>query len=423
MEVLANAEAGARTQIAFPEARAMLLAAVKPLEAQRVPLLAANGRTAAFGLRASEDIVPFARSAMDGFALRASETLTASRAEPLRLRVIGGTYAGDNPTSLPAHRAVTIATGAALPAGADAVVPFEVVELGRHTITLFSPLASGENVFAPGEDAKRGDILVRAGDVLTPGRVALLAAGGYTTVAVHRRPRIALVSTGNEIVSPDEKPKPGQIRNSNSAMLAAYLEHDGADVVFIEHASDTETAVRTTLECASRVSDLVIITGGASAGERDLVKGVLRTLGASFFFDSVALRPARPTGFARLGECLVAVLPGNPAAAHIAYVALVRGIVRRFAGHSDAYRAAVPAMLDGVVERKERHHCLSFGTFVIRGESLSVTPLVNQCSSRVRTSAEANALIVVEPGSGYLLAGHTVPVEVLDWNAVPIAHV
>jgi molybdopterin molybdotransferase len=324
------------------------------------------------------------------------------------------------PTSLPSECTIAIATGAALPAGADAVVPFEAVHATSDAITLTSPLAVGQHVFAPGDDAKRGDVLARPGDVVTPGLAGLLASAGFATVAVHRRPRVAIVSTGNEVVGVEDTPARGQIRNSNTAMLVACLERDGAEIVSREHARDAEAQLRTTLQRALEQSDLVITTGGASTGERDLVKGTLRTLGAAFLFDSIALRPARPTGFARVDGRLVATLPGNPAAAYVAYVALVRGVVRRLAGHASPFPATVPARLEGSLHRKDKRHFLMFGALAIRGGAFHVSPLANQCSSLVRTSTDANALIVAEPGSGYSQTGDVVQVEVLDWNSVPI---
>lgn len=421
MRMLAHEEVDDRTRIAFPDARMFMLAAATPLEAESVTLLVANGRVAARTLRAAQDIVPFARCAMDGYALRAADTDSASRGAPRVLRVTSATYAGDPPISLTVGQAVAVATGSPLPAGADAVAPFETVDFVRDTIALSAPVGAGDHVFARGDDAKRGDVLVRAGQIVTPGRAALLASAGHAAIAVHRRPRVAIVSTGNELVAVSETPRSGQIRNSNAAMLAAALERDGARVVLVEQVGDAEALLRETLQRALAASDLVITTGGASTGERDLVKGTLRAIGATFVFDSIALRPAKPTGFARFGDRLVATLPGNPAAAFVAYIALVRGVVRRLAGVEEPFRPAVPATLQGTIHRKDRRHFLMFGSLAMRSGAFTVRPLENQCSSLVRTSADANSLIVAEPGEGYLRTGDIVPVEVLDWDAVTIS--
>ena len=398
-----------------------MLASAAPVESETVALPAANGRIVAVRLCAADDIVPFARAAMDGYALRAAETQSANPAAPLTISVVDAAYAGAAPLRLAEGCAASVATGAPLPFGADAVVPFEDVIAARGTIRLCAPLVRGDYVFAPGEDAKAGDLLVDAGSMVTPGRTALLAAAGHEAVAVYRRPRIAIVSTGNEIVAIGDRPANGQIRNSNAAMLAAAVEADGALVVFAAHAADVEGPLREALERACHCSDLVITTGGASAGERDLVKRALRASGAAFAFESIALRPAKPTAFARLGAAYVAVLPGNPAAAYIAYTALVRGLVRRLAGQPRPFPAPVTALLAGRLHRRDERHCAVFGALTRSGEAFTVRPLDNQCSSLVRTAADANALIIVEPGSGSIEAGDAVTVEVVDWNAVPVA--
>lgn len=405
-------------RISFPDARRAMLGAATALPAERVALLQASGRVAAETLRASDDIVPFARSAMDGYALRAHETRVASRGVPLRIRVIDTTYAGDVPGTLAPGSAMAITTGGMLPGGADAVVPFEEIERDGDTIAVFGALAPLDHVFEPGDDAKRGDVLVRTGDVITPGRAALLAAAGHAMVAVHRRPRVAIVSTGNELVPIEARPGGGQIRNSNATMLATGAQRDGAEIVFSEHARDAEAPLRDTLERALAHADLVITTGGASTGERDLVKGILRSLGAIFAFDSIALRPAKPTGFAVARERLVAVLPGNPAAAYVAYAALVRGVIRAQAGFERPYPRVIEATIQGRLHRKAERHFLMFAHAELTPLGFVVEPLENQCSSLVRTSADANALIVAEPGTGYLEPGDRVPIELLDASAL-----
>lgn len=402
-----------RERIAFPEARRSLVAATGALAWETVPLAEAHARVVAQTYRAREDIVPFARSAMDGYALRAATTRAATAATPLVLPIVGESFAGEASAALAAHGVRAITTGAMLPAGADAVVPFEDVERDGDRIVVRAPLAPLEHVFEPGDDAKRGDVLVSAGHLLGPGDVALLAAAGYATVATYRRPRVALVSTGSEIVPVDATPAPGQIRNSNASMLAGALAADGALVAFAEHAIDESVALRATLERALACADLVVTTGGASTGERDYVKGLVRDLGATFVFDTVALRPAKPTAFATLGATSIAILPGNPAAAYVAYVALVRGVVRRLGGHAQPYPTAVEATLRGAIRSKPDRHFLMFARLRASGGRLEVTPLADQCSSLVRTSADANALVVVEPGTATIGDGALVRCEIV----------
>jgi molybdopterin molybdotransferase len=397
-------------RVGFERARELMLASAEPLPSESVALSEAGGRVLAEVLRAGSDIVPYARSGMDGFALRARDCAGAGE-HGVTLPVIGMLYAGDASPQLASGTAMAIATGAPLPHGADAVVPIEDVEQRGATIFLSAPLRAGDHVFQPGDDARCGDILARPGDPITAGRAALLAAAGHARVRVHRRPRVAIVCTGDEVVAVGAFPLTGQIRNSNEAMLAVALARDGAELVFATAVGDAPGPLAVALREAMACSDLVITTGGASVGERDRVKETLVALGARFAFRSVALRPAKPAALARRGHATIAVLPGNPAAAFVAYAVLVRGLVRKLAGRSDPYPAGTIAVLDGSIRAKPERHYVMFGRLTSDGHGFSVAPLENQCSSLVRTAADANALIVVPPGKGVIAAGSLVSVE------------
>ncbi len=412
------------SRVDFPTAREVALKYAPPLGTQRVMLGDAAGRVLAQTLVASDDLVNFARSAMDGYAVRAADVRSASRACPVRLPLgLERAYAGSAVRTLLPGTTLHIATGGALPDGADAVVPFEDVQLLPGAIRLLEPVGSRAHVFEAGDDARRGALLADAGATLTPGLCGLLAAGGFAHVLVRRRPRVAIVSTGDELVDVGAQPRLGQIRNSNAVMLAAALARDGAVVTRHVHARDATGALLAALSEAFAGADLVITTGGASAGERDLVKDALRSLGGTFAFESVAMRPAKPTAIGTVDGTLVAVLPGNPAAAYVAYMTLVRGMVRQLGGRSDVEPVTVAALLEaGRVHRKEARHFFMFGRLHFTGGRFRVRPLENQCSSLTRTAADANAVIVVDPGSGFVEVGQEIVVEVTDWDAVAFAH-
>jgi molybdopterin molybdotransferase len=276
----------------------------------------------------------------------------------------------------------------------------------------------GAHVFLPGDDARCGDVLVREGELLTAGRAALLAAAGVERVGVHRRPRVAIVCTGDEVVAIGAAPRPGQVRNSNATMLALHAVGDGAEAVNVAHAGDSEQALRAVLGGAMRRCDLLITTGGGSRGTHDLTKAVHSSLGARFAFSSIAIRRAKPTGFSRAGDMLIAALPGNPAAAFVAYVALVRGVVRRLGGRTDVVPPSVCARIEDAVHAKRDRDFLMFGAIRYDRTGFVVRPLENQCCSLVRTPAEANALIHVPPGDAAFSVGSHLDVEVLDWSAV-----
>jgi molybdopterin molybdotransferase len=405
--------------IEFEKARRLILSAAKPLGEESVPLNEALGRVCARAVAAASDLVPFARSAMDGFAVAATDL---SRA-PVRLPVTATVFAGD--AGAPEQRAGTatrIATGAPLPQGADAVVPVECVRAHNGHVEIDEPLQSGEHVFPPAEDARRGDLLVQRGDVIDAGRIGLLAADGKAAVAVFKLPRVAIACTGDELVRIDESPKHGQVRNSNAPMLAAAVKQSGALSVHESWVRDEPAALRHVLEEALAVADVLVTSGGASAGERDYVKNALRALGFEFLFSSVAMRPGRPSAFGRKAEKLAAVLPGNPAAAYTAFMQLAAPALRMLGGRRPTQAPALRAKLTRALSGKEGLQLFVFAQ--LRAEydgSLSVEPLANQCSALVRTAADANCFVRLPPEKRQWQPGDSVAVELLRWEDVSLA--
>jgi len=405
--------------IAFEDAQAAIEAACEPLGAEMLALADAAGRVLARTLVADADLVPFARSAMDGYALLAAET----RAGPRRFAVRGRAYAERGPVLV--HEpgtATAVATGAPIPLGADTVVRFEDVVATPDEIVLGGAVAAGTNVFPPGEDARHGDVLARAGDVLGPATLGLLASAGHATLPAIRRPRAIVLTTGEEIVGVATAPGFGEIRNSNGTALTAGLARFGAVVVRHEHVRDDRAALRAALQRASNECDLIVTTGGASVGERDFVKPVLDELGAAFAFRSVAMRPARPTAFARLGAAHLAALSGNPAAAAVALHELVRTAVHALAGRREHRLPRVAARLRGDLHGKGQRTFFVFVAVHVDADGrLEATPLDNQCSALTRTSVEASGFAVVSPERGNVRNGETIEVDIFDWDGVRAA--
>jgi len=405
--------------VPFEAAVRAVLAACDALAGERVKLAAASGRVLARNVVADDDLVPFARSAMDGYALRSEET----RAAPRRFPLAASAYA--ERAARREHEAGTataVATGAPIPHGADAVVPFEDVLASDGAIVVTRPLARGAHIFAPGEDARRGELLARAGDVLGPASLGLLAAAGHGELEVIRRPRVTVVTSGDEIVPIDAVPGYGEIRNSNALSIAAALAFFGADVIRCEHVRDDGGAMRDALARACAASDLVVTTGGASVGERDFVKPALDLLGADFAFRSVAMRPARPTGFARLGDARIATLSGNPAAATVALHELVRPALFALLGRRDGRLPRVRARLRGALHgRGDRTYFAFAAMWVSEAGLLEARPLANQCSALTRNARDAAGFAVVEPNGGDIGEGETIDVDVFDWSGVGAA--
>ena len=408
--------------ISFDKAIRTILSTVQPLSEENVALAHALGRVTATSVVAEEDAVPFPRSAMDGFAVGASDCALATEKNPIELPVAGQVFAEKGESTLAPGTALTITTGAPIPRGADAVIPQERTERNGASVRIFAPVAPGDCVFPPGEDFRHGDELIAMGEVLNPGKLALLAFAGKFSVRVFRRPRVAIVCTGNELVDVAVKPAHGQVRNSNAAALSALVRAAGGEPRYEGAAPDNHADLAAILQRARLDADLLITTGGASAGERDLVKSALTGLGAEFHFTHVAMRPGRPFGFAEWDGVPVCVLPGNPAAAFVCFHKLVGPALARLSGHSACELPRVRARLD--IELHARPGRPHFVLARVRCESQNfvVEPLANQCSALVRTAADANAIVTVHEKSRESAAGlsrhEMVEVEVFDWSSV-----
>jgi molybdopterin molybdotransferase len=408
--------------IGFDEGLRTLLSAVQPLDSETVPVSQALGRVAADTVVADEDAVPFPRSAMDGYAVRASECALATHDNPIDFPVAGRVFAEEGESILPPGAALAITTGAPLPRGANSVIPHERTERHGTIVRIFAPVVLGDCVFPPGEDFHCGDELITTGETLNPGKLALLAFAGRSAVRVFRRPRVAIVCTGNELVDTAVTPARGQVRNSNAVALSALVIAMGGELSYEDVARDDRASLEATLLRARCGADLLITTGGASTGERDLVKIVLTQLGAEFRFAHVAMRPGRPFGFATWGDLPVCVLPGNPAAAFVCFHKLVRPALERLSGLRGAERATIQARLAADLHGRPARRYFVLARLGCSAEGFIVKPLANQCSALVRTAAEANAIVTVhetkgESASG-LRRGEMIEVEVFDWSSV-----
>ena len=322
------------------EHRASLLAGVQPLPAVRVPTASALGLVLAEGVHSRLDLPGFDNSAMDGYAVRAAECAAAgSREGEVSLPVCADIAAGDTRAHVLAPgSAARIMTGAPMPAGADAVVPVEETDGGGDRVVLRQAPEVGRHVRRRGEDVRTGQCLLDAGVTLTPGRLALLAASNVPEVSVHPRPRVTVLSTGDELISVGADPSHGQIIDSNQIMLAALVEAAGAVLAHRGRLTDDATPVRAAFLDPPGSPDLVLTSGGVSMGAHDTVKEVLNDLGGVEFV-KVAMRPGMPQGGGRVGrdkDIPIVTLPGNPVSSFVSFHVFVLPILRRLAGHDAA---------------------------------------------------------------------------------------
>jgi molybdopterin molybdotransferase len=321
--------------IAFDEARAKVLDRLRPLPARRVPLAEALGCVLAEDVAAGEDLPPFANSAMDGFALRSEDVRGAGEGSPVGLRLVGEVFAGS--AKLPKVEpgtAVRIMTGGPLPPGADAVVPVERTETSGETVRI--QLAPPERGFVreAGEDVPAGAVVLERGRPIDPAALGMLASVGCHQVPVHPKPRVSVVSTGDELVDPGEPLGPGQIRDSNSWLLVAQARAAGAEAFRCGRLQDDPEALRRGFALAAADGDFVLTSGGVSVGDRDYTKRVLAELGDVRSW-RVAMQPGMPQAFGLAAGTPLFGLPGNPVSCFVVFEVLVRPALRRLAGMPD----------------------------------------------------------------------------------------
>jgi molybdopterin molybdotransferase len=386
------------------EARERVLAAVGPLEAEQVALSEALGRVLREDVRGDEDLPPFDSSAMDGFALVAG---------PARELPIAGESRAGRPAERPlgADEAMRISTGARVPEGADAVIPIERVEEldGRVRVP---ETAAGANVRRSGEDVRAGDLVLREGTALGPAELAVLASLGRGSVLCGRRPRVAVIATGDELVEPGTPLGPGQIRDSNAIAVAAQAERAGARVVARELVADDRERIVAALERALDAADVVCVSGGVSVGQHDHVKEALRSLGVEERFWGVRLKPGKPTWFGTRGEALAFGLPGNPVSAMVTFHLFARPALRALAGaRPDETRAS--AALDAPVRRNPARDQVIRCRLEARPDGWHVAPTKEQGSHVLTSMLDAGAFALVPAGDGELAAGERVEIELL----------
>ena len=387
--------------LSVDEALARILARVEPLETERVPLAEAGGRVLAEDALATVDLPGFPSSAMDGYAIRSADT-------PGSLPVVGHVAAGrPSGRALQAGEAMSISTGGVVPAGADAVVQIELVEREGEIVHVPGRVESGANVRPRGSDIEAGARVVAAGTLLSPSRLAALAAGGVAEPRCARRPRVAILSTGTELRPPGVTLEPGQIYESNGLMLASLFAGAGALSERGEPVDDDPDAHRVALERAIQ-ADVVVSSGGVSVGEHDLVRQTLAELGAEEDFWGVAMRPGKPLAFSVRGRTLIFGLPGNPVSSLVSGLLFVLPALRALQGlrHPEPRfrlgRLAAPAR-----RRPERDDYQRARIEEQDGEVLLHIG-TGQESHMIAHAAAADALVHVPRGDAELGAGETV---------------
>ena len=387
--------------LTLEEAQERVLRRTRLLPPESVPIGEAGGRVAAEDVRARVDLPSFASSAMDGFAVRASDL-------PATLRIAGESAAGrPYEGRLETGDAVSISTGAVVPEGADAVVPIERVVCLDNEIEISYPTEPGAYVRPRGGDLAAGDVAVPAGSRLTPARLAAAAACGIAELACRRRPRVAVLATGSELVLPGAALRPGQIYETNTLMLRSALVGTGAEIVSGPPVADDEAALRDALE-RGLAADVLVTSGGVSVGEHDLVRAVERDLGVEELFWRVSIKPGKPVSFGVRGETLVFGLPGNPVSALVGAELFVKPALRALQGLAEVLPRYETGRLAKALRQTEERDEFVRAQSRVDGDAVVLDPVDGQESHMIVRSAAADALVHIPRGNGELAAGSTV---------------
>lgn len=405
--------------ISLEHALERILTAFQPLDAHDTPVTEADGLVLAQDVRAPHPLPPFANSAMDGFAVRVADLATARTDAPVVLPVAATVQAGEVlPTAVPPASVVRIMTGACLPAGADAVVPIEEIsEQADGSIAFFTPTTHGNYVRPVGEDIPAGDVALPHGTMLKAAEIGLLAALGITRVAVVRRPRVALFSSGDELRTVDQPLTPGTIYDANGPALTTFLAQQGAIPLWCGIARDRVADVQAKIDRArQQQADLILASAGASVGDYDVVRQCLSEQDSLELW-RVNIKPGRPLLYGRIGDPPLPLigLPGNPVSALVVAELLLKPVLDRMRGLLQSTRILVPAVLDAPQPQIARRHYVraSLNRDTTTGTYHATTQGIALSSGALTSLVRANALLIIPEGTGELPAGSVVDAMVL----------
>jgi len=394
--------------ISISEAIQIVISQIAQLPAQEIAIDLSPGRILAEDIVADTDLPPFDRAQMDGYAVRAADVANV----PASLRIVGESAAGAGwHHEMKAGEAVRIMTGAPVPSGADAVQQVELTRENDSQVEILAPVELGRSIVRQASEIKSGETVLRAGEEINAAMIATLASFGYAKVKVSRQPRVAVMATGSELVDVDQKPGQDQIRDSNNYTIEAYATMSNAVVERLPLAGDDTEELKRQISRAAAHADVLITSGGVSMGVYDFTKAALKDLGAEIFFERVALRPGKPTVFARLGSTLVFGLPGNPVSVSVTFNLFVRTALRAMQGAKETTlpveHAVLARNLKGSIDRE------SYLPATLRTDEkgmLLAQPLKWGGSSDFVSFARATALINLPAGAGIIESGTSVTI-------------
>ena len=388
------------------QVRDLLLDRARAVEKEWIPLTESGGRVLGFDLRAETDVPPFDRSAYDGYAMRAEDTIPAAREGPVTLRVTEILPAGSVGTR-PVNRgeAVRLMTGAPIPQGADCVIMYEKTEFDAESVRIFTPMRPGQNVVRKGEDTAAGTLLASEGEVTDGGLAGTMAAQGLSRVQVYRRPVIGLISTGSELTGEGERRKAGAIYDANRALFTAMLEREGCRVRFLGRAADRAELIRERITEGMGECDAILTTGGVSAGDWDVTPEAMTSAGAEILVRGVNMKPGMACAFGTLEGKLILGLSGNPASAMTCFCACALPAIRKMSGRRQTLPEPVRAEMKREFPKKSPTLRFLRGKLDLSEGRVMFDPAPGQGNAVLSGAIGCDSFMLVPAGSGPLPEG------------------
>lgn len=400
--------------ISVVEARDAILNRIRPAGVERVDIVSARGRVLAEDVHATRNQPPWDNSAMDGYAVRAADTVSSSPDSPAELEIVEDLPAGYvAKRSVGPGQAIHIMTGAPVPEGADTIVRAErALRVEDNRVRILEPVESGTDLRRAGEDIRDGDLIVSAGMLIRPAEVGLLASTNRSHVSVYRRPRVAVLSTGDEIVDVDEPLEDGKIVDSNGYALTALVADAGGIPLRLGICPDTQEALEQALR-DGLVADAIITSGGVSVGEYDYVKAALEAVGTSMAFWKVNMTPGRPLAFGAIDDTIVFGLPGNPVASMVTFELFMRPALLKMQGYSHLYRPTIKAVLSEDITKSIGRKQFIRVTLERSGDTFFAARTGSQGSGILRSMSIADGLAVSHEDQEFMKAGQEIEVMLL----------
>lgn len=390
----------------YEQARVLLLAVVHPVETEYIPLSECGGRILARDLIAQENVPAFDRSPYDGYAVCAEDTAFAAKERPVTLRILEEVPAGAVPTqAVVPGTATKVLTGAPIPKGADAVIMYEKTVFTDEIVTLFAPVKPGSNIVRTGEDIGKGAVLARSGTVIDPGLAGTLAAQGEAMPLVYRKPKVALLSTGSELVEADAAPGAGKIRNSNRYMLEAALKQIGYEPVYLGIADDSAADISARLNEGLAKCDAVVTTGGVSVGDYDLTPEAMERCGAEILFRGVDMKPGMACAYGVKEGKLICGLSGNPASALTNFYAVALPALKKLTGRNTYLAQEIQIRLSNSFPKKSPKTRFLRGKLELKDGAVCMELPKDQGNVVLSSTIGCNVMALVPAGSGPLEAG------------------